>query len=187
MQCSKWRSINLTHHYHRPPLCNAFKAITSHQRLFSATCLIAAAKTHRHHRDGLCSYARPPQWSCHTNMPTQTCPVVARKVPMLHSQPGVVLSFTPPAFTRSSNAAYIPTLAAGRMFPSKCSSRFKLIIGCFHYLVTGKHFQGRMTRHDHLKEQLKLYTLIDADVAFMLFFLNEFVRSCIIKHFYLPI
>lgn len=55
------------------------------KRLVSATCLIAAAKTHRNHRDELCLYARPPQWSCHANVPTQTCPVDASKVPMLHS------------------------------------------------------------------------------------------------------
>lgn len=93
------RNINHTPPPPPPPLPNASKATASYPRLLRATCLIAAAKTHRNHRDGLCSYARPPQWSCHANMPTHTCPVDASKVPMLHSLLGVVLSFTPPAFT----------------------------------------------------------------------------------------
>lgn len=58
------------------------KPPTSHWRLLSATCLVEAARTHR---DGLCLYAGPPQWSCHATMPTYTYTVDASKDPVFCS------------------------------------------------------------------------------------------------------
>lgn len=62
-----------------------------------ATCLVTAAFTVCSHRNELCLYAWPPQWSCHANVPTQPCPLAASNVPMLR----IFISFTLPSFTQT--------------------------------------------------------------------------------------